>query len=406
MQLESALLSCPLCKQQMARSSREQAANTRLCGSCQAIVLTAFRGGRAVAATAPQALPVIARSDASTFEQSLASSPSFFELSAVDATPFEHEARSPMPFEPVESVKFNFYQEDDSPDIERFEPESENVSSNGSGEHREDLLAAIVQTNPAAAPQQPDADKTELIAQLANEEGEAENAVTDEMPSLAGNESENSDFLPVAGPQYLQESVGSRDSSNGEFPIFIGPSQQKSFSRLRWVIAAVFVVATAAALYFFVYRPSTPQNSAIVVNSTGGSSVDSRAIANGAATSSSAMPAKPVEQPPLPASSANTETSAREAAPANGDTPGGFSLQAAAFPTQGGADEFAARLKQVGLASYVVPANLARRGKWFRVRVGRFSSAEDAQKFAGEAQQRARVAGLAVQLIVCQYDQP
>ena len=405
MQLESAYLSCPLCKQQMPGSSREQTLNTRLCGACQSIVLTAFRGGNSVAKTSPQSLPVIVQSDLSTLEPSLASTPSFFELTPADAAPFAHEFRSPMPFDPVESVKFNFYQEDDSPDsLDRFEPESSSVKSNGSGELRETLFEALAQTNTAVAPQQAYVEHTELISQPAIEEAE-EPAVTNEIPGIGDNAFENSGYVAEAVPQYHLGPGGKCEYSTGEFPIFIAPPQQKSFSKLRWVIAAGFVVATAAALYFFVYRPSTPQEPTIAVNSPGAASVDSRGIANGAATASSTAPAKPVEQPPPPASAA-TETSAREAAAASVDTQGRFSLQAAAFPTQGGADEFAGRLKQVGLASYVVPANLARRGRWFRVRVGRFSSAEDAQKFAGEAQQRARIAGLAVQLIVCQYDQP
>jgi cell division protein FtsN len=56
--------------------------------------------------------------------------------------------------------------------------------------------------------------------------------------------------------------------------------------------------------------------------------------------------------------------------------------------------------------SYVVSADLARRGRWFRVRVGRFNTAEDAQKFAKEAQLRAKAAGMSLQLIVSQYEQP
>jgi cell division protein FtsN len=51
-----------------------------------------------------------------------------------------------------------------------------------------------------------------------------------------------------------------------------------------------------------------------------------------------------------------------------------------------------------------VSADLPRRGKWFRVRVGRFNSADDAQKFAAEAQNRAKAAGLSLQLIGCQFD--
>jgi cell division septation protein DedD len=85
---------------------------------------------------------------------------------------------------------------------------------------------------------------------------------------------------------------------------------------------------------------------------------------------------------------------------------GKFALQAAAFSTQSEAEALAHNLKEAGVPSYVVSANLARRGKWFRVRVGRFNTAEDAQKFAGQAQLRARSAGMSLQLMVVPYEQP
>ncbi|MFY9574882.1 MAG: SPOR domain-containing protein, partial [Blastocatellia bacterium] len=100
-------------------------------------------------------------------------------------------------------------------------------------------------------------------------------------------------------------------------------------------------------------------------------------------------------------------TPASDAAASNDqNVQGRFSLQAAAFPTEAAADEFAEKLKQAGVPSYVVNADLARRGRWFRVRIGRFNTAEDAQRYSSEAQLRARASGTSLQLIVCQYEQP
>ena len=63
-------------------------------------------------------------------------------------------------------------------------------------------------------------------------------------------------------------------------------------------------------------------------------------------------------------------------------------------------------MKRAGVPAYTVAAEIAGRGKWFRVRVGRFETANDAEKFASEARLRARASGLNLQLIVCSYETP
>ena len=85
---------------------------------------------------------------------------------------------------------------------------------------------------------------------------------------------------------------------------------------------------------------------------------------------------------------------------------GRYSLQAAAFPNENGANEFCERLKRAGVPAYTVSAEIAGRGKWFRVRVGRFENTQDAERFAVEARQRARASGLNLQLIVSSYETP
>src|SRR6185369_12171905 len=85
---------------------------------------------------------------------------------------------------------------------------------------------------------------------------------------------------------------------------------------------------------------------------------------------------------------------------------GKYSLQAASFPNIAAANEFAQKLKGARIPSYVISTDLKRRGTWFRVRVGRFNTPEDAQRFAAEAQLRAKAVGMSLQLITCQFDQP
>ncbi|HSE37968.1 MAG TPA: SPOR domain-containing protein, partial [Blastocatellia bacterium] len=197
------------------------------------------------------------------------------------------------------------------------------------------------------------------------------------------------------------------DYSRSEWPALDGGTRQRSFSKKRYAIAAVVLIVSAAGFYFLVLRPSDPQQS-VTVNGAKAqvSGVAPLAVPTAPAHSEAPAVAAPTRsenvsaEAPKPAGSPDQETGAGK------DAQGQFSLQAAAFATQIGADEFAERLKQAGLASYVVPADLARRGRWYRVRVGRFDSEESAQRFAAEAQRRARAAGIGVQLIVCQYGQP
>jgi cell division septation protein DedD len=167
-------------------------------------------------------------------------------------------------------------------------------------------------------------------------------------------------------------------------------------------VALVAMFASVAGFYFLIYRSSD----SLERRAIDASAVEPRAASVGSAVTATLAPAVQAQSENAAAAQPKPAEGARDAAATDNSVQGQFSLQAASFPTQEGADEFAERLKRAGVPSYVVPAELLRRGRWFRVRVGRFNSAEDAQRFAGEAQQRARAAGIAVQLIVCQYGQP
>jgi cell division septation protein DedD len=352
------------------------------------------------------------QSDTPSFDQGLVGAPAWLELTA-DAPRFEHESRSPIAFEAPEPVKFDFYQDDDP--VGRIQTVQSNppaFSSIGSSVRREALHEGFEHSiNTNGHEHAADVYGSHIVPQNGITESPVEldsdhrsNGVDDrsEAPAAVAEEAVADPEEAVTDP--WEAPLAAWDYSRTEWPVLVGPTSQRSFRKLRWAIAAVVVLASAAGYYFLVYRPSTPQRgistdtgtTAQVSDATG--SADSRALVPSAPTQSDNAAAA-TSQPP------GTATQQADATKNNG-AEGEFSLQAAAFPTQGGADEFAERLKRAGVPSYVVPANVARRGRWFRVRVGRFNSAENAQKFAGEAQQRARAAGLAVQLIVCQFDQP
>jgi cell division septation protein DedD len=82
------------------------------------------------------------------------------------------------------------------------------------------------------------------------------------------------------------------------------------------------------------------------------------------------------------------------------------SLQAASFPNQAAANAFSERLARAGVPAYVVAADIPKRGRWYRVRAGKFATAEEARRYAVEWRQRARAAGIGIDLVTCNYDQP
>jgi cell division septation protein DedD len=63
------------------------------------------------------------------------------------------------------------------------------------------------------------------------------------------------------------------------------------------------------------------------------------------------------------------------------DGKGRFTLQVRAFPERDRAEELVEHLRQRGVRAYLSSGEVRGRGKWFRVRVGRFSSRDDAERF-------------------------
>lgn len=100
-----------------------------------------------------------------------------------------------------------------------------------------------------------------------------------------------------------------------------------------------------------------------------------------------------------PAGSGLKEAIARATTPRPAEAvPGGaFTLQLSAFQTREEADRFAGRLRDRGYAPYIVAAEVANKGTWYRVRMGSFPSRDAATRylsdFKRETQLDAFVAG-------------
>jgi cell division septation protein DedD len=194
------------------------------------------------------------------------------------------------------------------------------------------------------------------------------------------------------------------DYSQNEWPVLVGP-KRRSFRSLKATLGAVVLLGCAVAFYILIHQPvARPQRTSTPPDPSAAERVPPAAEPH--ATTVKAADSDPQSRAASAAAEGPASPNSKVGATEDANAHGTFSLQAAAFPTQAGADEFADKLRSAGVPSYIVNTDLGRRGTWFRVRVGRFNTAEDAQKFAAEAQLRGKTIGMTLQLMVCQYEQP
>jgi cell division septation protein DedD len=66
---------------------------------------------------------------------------------------------------------------------------------------------------------------------------------------------------------------------------------------------------------------------------------------------------------------------------------GGFTVQVASYRDRSDAEELAQRLTRKGYQAFVAEAEIPGKGKWYRVRVGRFGTRKEAASF-GESLKR------------------
>ena len=395
-------LICPLCKRELSAGTL----NTRLCEQCQALVQTASRPANIGTAGSSRSLnaqlasasspPDIASAHLAIESNEIAEShsashhdvnPANSELFDIkdefvappdhefsDSTPYITEANLPEPAaEDSIPIKEDEVTEDglqapvDGIDSQAF---SHSNSSN--------YLTADIETRSTTAPAE---DESRWLS------------TTPEKVSADPWE----DALPAS------------EFSRNEWPVLVGPPRDGLIARFKTQIIVTVVLALLAGAYYLMYRQSATQP---VIDSPG-PLLPSKVVEPGA----SAKPSSDSAESKTPSSSADsTENAESKAALQAKDKPvatfesdnaqGKFALQAAAYPNRAAAAEFADKLKAARIASYVVNVELPHRGTWYRVRVGRFNTAADAQKFAAEAQLRARAAGMSLELIVSPFEQP
>jgi cell division septation protein DedD len=189
------------------------------------------------------------------------------------------------------------------------------------------------------------------------------------------------------------------DYSHNEYPVLLSPKKSKDQRKLWLPIAAVLLIGLLVAAYFMLSQPgSRPPESANAQNSLVEPHGDS-------ADAAQTLPAPATAEQQNAQAQASTNTG-QEQAPTGFGSVGTLTLQSAAFPDEAGASEFSQKLIRAGVPAYVVPVDLTRKGRWFRVRVGRFTNADDAKKYAAQSRQRAKAAGMSVDFIVVEYGKP
>lgn len=70
-----------------------------------------------------------------------------------------------------------------------------------------------------------------------------------------------------------------------------------------------------------------------------------------------------------------------------------YTIQVGSYPEKAMADEEARNMKKKGYAAFVVATDLADKGKWFRVRMGSFSSKQSAEKLTKELKSKEGIDG-------------
>ncbi|HYP28289.1 MAG TPA: SPOR domain-containing protein [Blastocatellia bacterium] len=199
--------------------------------------------------------------------------------------------------------------------------------------------------------------------------------------------------------------------SANEYPVLLNENRPSSWKKIM-VPAAVILFVALAAGYVLFFQPSSESQEAAAIQAPAQSLLPASEQSAGEQSKEPRVEQPQTEQPmpappPEAASTAPADSAPPAVAASGAESSGGaFSLQAASFPDEAAARHFSEYLASAGIPSRVVAAQLGRRGKWYRVRVGRFASPEEAEKYAVQARARSASLGMNFQLIVCDYEKP
>ena len=393
---------CPLCKNPTPASTNGVAANkqpatlpaattsvTRLCAACCSMIallrpkssLPAPAGRFSSAALASSNLREVDLSQAATAAPVTAASAVFIASEEAYLTPLEEGLAAEYPSVSAASSELEPALEYDTP----FRPAEALI-------WHEDF-----ETTPAPAP----AEET-----LAEDHPPLANDVTNEaFPAVADNVawSAEADLQAADGEVKKLDGTEINDvpaswDATDDYSVLLA-KEEKPLGKRLLPLAAVLLVVVLVAAYFLIFQPlfaSRGEENALA-SEAASSPVPTSAAAVTEPAQSSQAPATPAASP-APAPPTDNPNLADVTA-----GQGKFALQAASFPNADGAEEFSKRLIRAGVPAYVVTANLAGKGTWYRVRIGRFLTSTEAEAYAEQAKQRSKAAGVNLQLVVCDF---
>lgn len=399
---------CPLCRR--AAAGNGLPARTRLCDGCRAMLETiipqkAFSNGNN--SVSSQYAVAAAR-------QIEVAAPIEFETQAGASAPVPQvDDYEMVSLEPVIDDKEDFLEEPEesfaglaAPDEKAF-----NATASNSPLVKPEAFAPPARFEIVDSPS-----PSEMAETTASPSAEAQNdsnafiATVDrpeiETEQIAAQTHDSSDLktsLDENATDPWDDPLPAWEYSRNEWPIALTEQRPKSFARFAVPIAIAALIAGVALVYFIVTKPrpedSQPPLSVYTPDPT------EQQPAAGTAPSATAQPAT---SSLAPAPDASSPAPIQETPSNDGnETKWRHSLQAMASQNADEANQFAERLVRAGVPAYVISADLGSRGIWHRVRVGRFNTADEAQRFAVEARARAKAAGVTLkQLNLCEYEKP
>lgn len=213
-------------------------------------------------------------------------------------------------------------------------------------------------------------------------------------------------------PLFGQVGSGFDWNSMSHVPMLVSNQAPKSRGRV-WLLVVFLVLAAGGAVAYsqidriqgLLTRSDHKNTAPVTVNASAPASINTKPAAQ-PASASNGQSGQPASQPGQTGTAVATHGNP---SPQPASTQSGrdlFSLQAASFPNEPAARQFSEKLVRAGVPAYVIAAEIPRRGKWYRVRAGKFASQEEARKHGLEWQQRARAAGVGIQLVACVFEQP
>lgn len=433
MQLEITIPVCPLCKQEALVKSSGQVTPTRLCAACQSMVQTILPTRWATAnaystiepASAAQARgmveagPSVALADAfpveRDFDEHEATRAGFAEQDFIEldesTTDLYEEVEESDPGHPSDSTLIADPPAwDSSPEIDLLDDEplslstfDEPVTFEPEGSVQEESRPAEVVM--AEEVVEPEPAQPALVAEPTEITEPAAIAAPVEVCEAAQPvEQQTSDYKEAVDP--WDDPLPAWDYSVNEYPTLLMP--ERATGNRGWMkIAAVvtLIAVVGAAGYFILSKRSAgavSEGAASALSITEAGAVKPAAQAIAQPESRPAANSTPAAETGAPVATQAAAAPVRAHLPEEGD----YSLQAASLPNESAANEFAQKMARVGVEARVVAADLGRKGRWYRIRVGRFRTAADAENFARTATASARAAGMSLQLMVCDYEKP